>query len=187
MDNNNTGRRRFSLSELDRAAEAKGGAAKTLWQLVKFVAISSLVGILQLALVNLLFFALRDWRPPLPPALAGVFSAASVGAGNDNWGFVLPFFVSNLAANVYGYIQNKRTTFKSDAPGWCFGVYLALMAALILFSTWLQGVVANALISTGSPLLSGLAPTIAAMCAGTLQLLVLFPVEKFVLLKEKKP
>lgn len=177
---------RFSLSRLDSAAEARGGAAKTLWQLVKFVAVSSLVGLIQLALVNLLFFALRGWKAPLPPALAGVFSAASVGVGNDNWGFVLPFFVSNLAANIYGYIQNKRTTFKSDAPAWCFAAYLALMAGLILFSTWLQGVVANALMSTASSLLAGLAPTVAAMCAGTLQLLVLFPVEKFVLLKERK-
>ncbi len=185
MDDNNR-KPRFSLKRLDSAAEARGGRVKTLWQLVKFVAVSSLVGVLQLLLVNLLFFALRDWKAPLPSALAAVFSASSVGAGNDNWGFVLPFFVSNLAANIYGYIQNKRTTFKSDAPGWCFAVYLMLMAALILFSTWLQGVVANALISSASSLLLALAPTIAAMCAGTLQLMVLFPVEKFVLLKEKK-
>ena len=55
------------------------------------------------------------------------------GAGNDNWGYVFPFFASNLLANIYGYIQNKKTTFKSDAPAWCFAVYLALMVCLILF------------------------------------------------------
>ena len=109
-----------------------------------------------------------------------------VGAGNDNWGYVFPFFASNLLANIYGYIQNKKTTFKSDAPAWCFAVYLALMVCLILFSTWLQGVIANALRSTGAELWSALAPTLAAAAAGTFQMAVLFPVEKFVLLKEKK-
>ena len=60
------------------------------------------------------------------------------------------------------------------------------MVCLILFSTWLQGVIANALRSTGAELWSVLAPTIAAAAAGTFQMAVLFPVEKFVLLKEKK-
>ena len=60
------------------------------------------------------------------------------------------------------------------------------MVCLILFSTWLQGVLANALRSTGAELWSALAPTIAAAAAGTFQMAVLFPVEKFVLLKEKK-
>ena len=159
---------------------------KTLWQFVKFVLVSSIAGVIQIILVNILYYALRDWRTPLPAALAGIFSASTVGAGNDNWGYVLPFFLSNLLANIYGYIQNKRTTFKSDAPAWCFAVYLALMAALILFSTWMQGVAVNALKSTNITLWVGLAPTIASACAGTLQMAVLFPMEKFVLLRERK-
>ena len=136
--------------------------------------------------IYLLCWALADWKAPLPGFLTGIFSASVVGAGNDNWGYVFPFFASNLLANIYGYIQNKKTTFKSDAPAWCFAVYLALMVCLILFSTWLQGVIANALRSTGAELWSALAPTIAAAAAGTFQMAVLFPVEKFVLLKEKK-
>lgn len=170
--------------------EAKSGGIKehkTLWQFIKFVLVSSLVGIVQIILVNVLYYAMRDWRAPLPELLSGIFSASTVGEGNDNWGYVLPFFLSNLLANIYGYIQNKKTTFKSDAPAWCFAVYIALMAALILFSTWLQGVVVNALKNTGIAFWAGLAPTIASMCAGTLQMAVLFPMEKFVLLKEKKP
>ena len=176
----------FSLRGLHSAAEEKGGWKKGLWQFIKFVLVSSLVGIIQIVLVNVLFFTMKGWRAPLPSVLERIFSASTVGAGNDNWGYVLPFFLSNLIANIYGYIQNKKTTFKSDAPPWCFAVYLALMVCLILFSTWLQGVIVNTLTRTGIGFFADTAPTIAAMCAGTLQLAVLFPMEKFVLLKEKK-
>ena len=168
---------------MDENKNAPKHERKTLWQFIKFLLVSGIAGILQIILVNLLCWALADWKAPLPGFLTGIFSASVVGAGNDNWGYVFPFFASNLLANIYGYIQNKKTTFKSDAPAWCFAVYLALMVCLILFSTWLQGVIANALRSTGAELWSALAPTIAA---GTFQMAVLFPVEKFVLLKEKK-
>ncbi len=158
---------------------------KTLWQFIKFIIVSGLAGVIQIVLVNVLYYALSDWKAPLPGFLAGIFNAGVIGAGNDNWGYVLPFFASNLLANIYGYIQNKKTTFKSDAPAWCFAVYVALLTALILFSTWLQGVIVHALVGTGVPFWSSLAPTVASMAAGTLQMAVLFPVEKFVLLKEK--
>lgn len=159
---------------------------KTLWQFIKFILVSSVAGIIQITLVNVLYWALRGWTTPLPDFLAGIFSAATVGAGNDNWGYVLPFFASNLLANIYGYIQNKKTTFKSDAPAWCFAVYLVLLVSLILFSTWMQGVIVNALRSTGIAFWMTLAPTAASAAAGTLQMAVLFPVEKFVLLREAK-
>ena len=54
---------------------------------------------------------------------------------------------------------------------------------LILFTTWLQGLVANGLTSIGA---EAIAPTIAGMAAGTFQMIVLFPLQKFVLLREKK-
>lgn len=186
MSNNDKTKKKLSLDSLDSAAEKKGEGTKTLWQILKFLVVSGLVTVIQLVLVNVLYFAFKEWKAPLPSVLAGIFTAETVGAGNDNWGYVLPFFVSNLAANIYGYIQNKKTTFKSDAPAYCFAIYLGLMAALILFSTWMQGVVANALTRTQIAILAGLAPTIAALSAGLLQMLILFPMEKYVLLKEKK-
>lgn len=175
------------LGRLDRSAGEKGSGFKTLWQLVKFLLVSGICSIIQLVLVNLLFFALRSWKAPLPDILSGIFSVASVGEGNDNWGYVLPFFLSNLIANIYGYIRNKKTTFRSDAPGWCFGVYLVVLMSLIFFSTWLQGRVANLLLGSGKSFLAGIAPTAAAACAGFIQMVVLFPLEKFILLKEKIP
>lgn len=160
---------------------------KTVWELIKFMLVSCIVSIIQLVLVNLLFYMMRGWKAPLPPFLAGIFSASTVGAGNDNWGYVLPFFLSNLIANIYGYFQNQKTTFKAaDTPAWSMWVYIGTIVTLILFSTWLQGVVANVAMNSGIAAIVGLAPTLAAMAAGTVQMLVLFPLEKFVLFKERK-
>ena len=142
------------MPDVKESSEGK----KTLWQIVKFLIVSGLVTIIQLVLVNVLYFVM------------------------DKESY-LPFFLSNLAANVYGYIQNKRTTFKSDAPWWCFAAYLVLMAGLILFSTWFQKLIAGYVAKTS---LAALAPTVAACAAGFIQMLVLFRMEKFVLLKEKK-
>ena len=109
------------------------------------------------------------------PALVGIVT----------WGYTLPFLLSNLIANIYGYIQNKKTTFKSDAPKIMFVIYIFIMIALILFSTWFQGWVYG-LICSKIPKIVGLARLIAAMAAGFVQMIFLFPMEKFVLLREKK-
>lgn len=109
------------------------------------------------------------------PALTGIIT----------WGYTLPFLLSNLIANIYGYIQNKKTTFKSDAPWYNFAIYIFLMICLILFSTWLQGWIYG-LICSNLPKFAGLARLVASMAAGFVQMVVLFPMEKFVLLKEKK-
>lgn len=160
-------------------------AKKTFLQVLKFALVSCLVGIVQLVLVNVLFYVLRGWKAPLPGFLAALFSAGTVGAGNDNWGYVLPFFLSNLIANIYGYFQNQKTTFQAkDTPVRSIRIYIAVIVLLILFSTWLQGVVANRLLASEVALFVNLAPTLAAAVAGTMQFLILFPLEKYVLFKE---
>ncbi|MBO5712393.1 MAG: hypothetical protein J6R47_06085 [Acholeplasmatales bacterium] len=174
------------LESLDNKAENKGNKFKTLWQAIKFVLVSLIVTVIQLLLVNLMYFLMADYKEPLPSFLASIFTEATMGEGNSNWGYVLPFLVSNLVANSVGYFLNKKKTFKSDAPVWNFVIYIVILILLILFSTWLQGVVANALNKTGINVFVALAPTIAAMAAGTLQMVTLFPLQKFVLLKEKK-
>ena len=89
-----------------------------------------------------------------------------------------------LIANVYGYFQNRATTFKAkNVPRWCLAVYLVVLVALILFCTWLQGVVVNGVQTLG--VTEALAPTIAMMVAGAVQFAVLFPLEKFVLFKPR--
>lgn len=109
-----------------------------------------------------------------------------VVGGIVTWGYLLPFFLSNLIANIYGFYQNKKTTFKSDAPWYNFAIYIVLMIALILFSTWFQGWLVGLIAKAPWAWLNGLARTIAGLAAGFVQMVVLFPMEKFVLLKEKK-
>lgn len=169
------------LDNADNKAEANG--KKTLWQIVKFVVVSSLVTIIQLGLVNLLYFLMKNWTEPLPSFLSAIFSETTVGIGHSNWGYILPFFISNFVANTVGYFLNKKKTFKSDAPVWHYVAYIVILFLLILFTTWLQGVVSNWITSLGA---EAIAPTIAGMVAGTLQMIVLFPLQKFVLLREKK-
>ena len=57
---------------------------------------------------------------------------------------------------------------------------------MILFSTWLQGWIVGILAKVDWAWMQSLARTIASLAAGLVQMLVLFPMEKFVLLKEKK-
>lgn len=118
--------------------------------------------------------------------LGGVIENGIVVGGIVTWGYLLPFFLSNLIANIYGFYQNKKTTFKSDAPWYNFAIYIVLMIALILFSTWFQGWLVGIIAKAPWAWLNGLARTIAGLAAGFVQMVVLFPMEKFVLLKEKK-
>lgn len=196
-------KKKISLGGIDDAAEGKGSFIKTVWQLVKFLVVSGLVTIIQLVLANVLPLIFDGVTTTLPVFLQGIFKpdvifdattakgAEQIGKyvvdGVVTWGYLLPFFLSNLIANIYGFYQNKKTTFKSDAPWYNFAIYIVLMIALILFSTWLQGWLVGVLAKINIGFIQGLARTIAGLAAGFVQMVVLFPMEKFVLLKEKKP
>ena len=152
-------KKKISLGGIDNAAEEKGSFMKTLWQLVKFLVVSGLVTIIQLVLANVLPLIFDGVTATLPVFLQGIFDPnvifdastkegieqvgkyvidgtiqnGSVVGGVVTWGYLLPFFLSNLIANIYGFYQNKKTTFKSDAPWYSFAFYIVLMIALILF------------------------------------------------------
>ena len=205
-------KKKISLGGIDNAAEEKGSFMKTLWQLVKFLVVSGLVTIIQLVLANVLPLIFDGVTATLPVFLQGIFDPnvifdastkegieqvgkyvadgtiqnGSVVGGVVTWGYLLPFFLSNLIANIYGFYQNKKTTFKSDAPWYSFAFYIVLMIALILFSTWFQGWLVGIIAKIDWAWIQPLARTIAGLAAGFVQMVVLFPMEKFVLLKEKK-
>ena len=195
-------KKKISLGGIDNAAEEKGSFMKALWQFIKFLVVSGLVTIIQLVLANVLPLIFDSVTATLPAFLQGIFApntifdAATakgveqigkyVVGGVVTWGYLLPFFLSNLVANIYGFYQNKKTTFKSDAPWYNFAIYIFLMIALILFSTWFQGWLVGVIGRSSWGWLQALARTIASLAAGFVQMVVLFPMEKFVLLKEKK-
>lgn len=158
---------------------------RTGWQFVKFLLVGGIGCVIQLVVVNVLYYLMRGWTAPLPAVLSGIFNETTMGSGNSNWGYVVPFFTSNLVANTYQYIQNKKTTFKVEAPKWCFVVYLVVLVILIFVVTWVQGVLNNFFINSGSAFLIKLAPTLAVLFAGAVYTLTLFPLEKFVLFRKR--
>lgn len=161
-----------------------------LWQFIKFNLVSFSITLLQLALANLLPLAFDRVTAKLPVFLRQIFQPERLFQGPSpyvvdgvvTWGYVLPFFLSNLAANIYGYFMNMKTTFRGKGSRGALGVYLLVLTVLILFSTWLQGSLAAALADTA---LAPLSRTVAAMAAGLVQVAVLFPLEKFVLFKKE--
>ena len=185
---------------------------ETASNLVKFLVVSGLVTIIQLVLANVLPLIFDSVTATLPAFLQGIFNPnvifdastkegieqvgkyvvggsiqdGTVVGGIVTWGYLLPFFLSNLIANIYGFYQNKKTTFKSDAPWYNFAIYIIIMIALILFSTWFQGWLVGIIAKIEWAWIQPLARTIASMAAGFVQMVFLFPMEKFVLLKEKK-
>ena len=197
-------KKKISLGGIDNAAEEKGSFMKTLWQLVKFLVVSGLVTIIQLALAALLPLVCDQIHTLLPEFLRGIFTPTMFSTGSAEaskyvidgvvtWCYVLPFLLSNLIANIYGFYQNKKTTFKSDSPWYNFVIYIVLLLALILFSTWMQGAIVGAMLKLEPSnwffkiiTNESVARLIASMCAGFVQMVVLFPMEKFVLMPEKK-
>jgi len=171
------------LDNLDDKFEKKGKLFKTLWQLFKFGFVSFIITVIQLGLLYLMYYLMKGWTDPLPGFLAVIFSPETVGEDHANWGYMLPFFLSNFIANTIGYFLNKSRTFKSDAPIWHYLVYIVVLIILIMFSTWFQGVLMNVFIVWGVEVIG---PFIAMNLAGFVQFLVLYPLQKFVLLRERK-
>lgn len=184
MKNNSSTKFSRWLDSMDAKAAKKSRGVKLLWQAFKFLLVSLLVTLIQLLLVNLLYFLMKNWIAPLPLFLNMIFTEEVMGVGHANWGYILPFFLSNLIANSVGYYLNKHKTFKSDAPWWHYFLYILILILLIVFTTWIQGLVANLFIIIHA---EGIGPTIASMAAGTIQMIVLFPLQKYVLLREKSP
>lgn len=159
---------------------------KNLIQIIKYLLAGATITIFQFILVNILPLLFSSWKTPLPDFLSIIFSESAMGEGNSNWGYITTFFLSNLIANIYGYFINRKTVFKSDSPAYCFTIFFAVIAALILFSTWLQGIISNRIFESSAIILHKWANTIAAATAASLQNFIVFPLEKFVLLRERK-
>ena len=166
-------------------------ADSSLWQFVKFNIVSFSISLLQLFLANVLPLVFDSFTSPLPSFLRPLFDPKVLFEGESKyvvngvvtWGYVLPFFLSNFIANIYGYFANMKATFKGKGSKKSIAIYIIVMIILILFSTWLQGIISAGLSNTS---LAPFARTIAAMAAGMVQFIVIFPLEKFVLFKEKK-
>ena len=161
-----------------------------IWQFIKFNLVSTSTFLLQVLLANILPLFFNKLNAPLPGYLSWIFDpkvlfdgpSEYVVNGVVTWGYVLPFFLSNFLANLYGYFTNMRFTFRSKWSKKSLFIYFAVLFSLILFSTWLQGKITAALMKTS---LAWLARTIAVQASGMVQFMVMYPLQKFVLFREK--
>lgn len=175
------------MSEREKDSGLKTG----FLQFIKFNLASLLITAIQLLLANLLPLFFDGIELLLPQFLRPVFDPVFLFGGPSRyvidgvvtWGYVLPFFLSNFIANIFGYFINMKATFKGEGTKAGLAFYLIVLIALILFSTWLQGFI-TAKLAAGS--LAKLSRTIAAMAAGFIQMAVLFPLEKYVLFKNQR-
>ena len=151
------------------------------WQFIKFNLVSSSVSLLQLLLANILPFFFDPLKAIFDPKSLFSGETPYVVDGIVTWGYVLPFFLSNFIANIYGYFVNMKMTFKGKGSRKGIAIYCLVLLVLILFSTWLQGRITAMLMKTD---LAFLARTISATLAGLVQVAVIFPLEKYVLFKE---
>lgn len=159
----------------------------SLWQLIKFNIVGFSITFIQLLLANILPYFFDSFTLQLPSFLRNIFDPDSLFHGENSkyvvdgvvtWGYVLPFFLSNLIGNIYGYFVNMKTTFKGKGKKYSLLIYMIVIIILILFTTWFQGYIYGLLSKTS---LAFLSRTIATMLAGTIQLIILFPLEKFIL------
>ena len=181
-------RKKIDISFLKKIDTRFGDS--TVWQFVKFNLVSFSITLLQLALANLLPLIFDGVTAKLPPVIRPVFQPDTLFNGPSpyvvdgvvTWGYVLPFFLSNFIANIYGYFMNMKTTFRGKGSRSGLIAYLLILTALILFSTWLQGWITARLAAAA---FAKLARTIAAAAAGLVQVAVLFPLEKYVLFRKE--
>lgn len=184
------------IARMDQKVEGRPGLL-TVWQVVKFSLISIVVALIQTVLQYLLPLIFDNVTAVLPSWLAWIFNTESLfdvttaaGAkdfakyvvnGVVTWGYVLPFFLSNYIANIYSYIQNKKTTFKSDAPRWHFVLYFIILTLLIVFATWLQGFMYGWVNHIDSSFVHAISRLLVMAPAGMLQFIVLFIAQKILL------
>ena len=113
-------RKKIDISFLKKIDTRFGDSA--LWQFVKFNLVSFSITLLQLALANLLPLIFDGVTAKLPPVLRPVFRPEALFEGHSpyvvdgvvTWGYVLPFFLSNFIANLYGYFMNMKTAAGMD-------------------------------------------------------------------------
>ena len=158
---------------------------QSLKEFIKFNIVSFSVTLLQLLLANLLPYVFDSCLVKVPTFLNNIFYSNNIPTkyiidGYVTYAYLLPFLLSNLLANIYAYFVNMKATFKGKGTKNGFIAYVLILLTLILFSTWLQGVIVSALYSTK---LVSLSRTIASLSVGIIQMAILFPLEKFVLFK----
>lgn len=171
------------LNKIDKAAEEKGSFLVTLWQFVKFIAVSLGAMIVQFVLLNTLNLipAIKDlyaqdfswWVFAYPVAIGGL-------------GYFIVSNVANIIAQIVAFFINKEKTFNSGANvAVTLPIYIVFTIALICFSAWLNPTLKEVFIGF-EWCNEDLAKNIATMICSAVQFFLYFPVDKILFHKKKE-
>ena len=190
MATKNTEKKVGGLKGIDNAAEEKGSLIVTIWQFVKFIVVSLLAMIVQIALTNLI---------PLIPAIQDLWATefnflvlkypvtmnelGEIIAGG--LGYCITVNVANIVAQIVAFFVNKEKTFNSGANiAIALPIYIAFTIALILFTAWLNPTLMTMFQGMGWS--DALASNAAMMICSALQFFLYFPVDKILFHKKKE-
>ena len=179
------------LNKIDNMAEKKGSLLVTAWQFVKFIVVSLLAMIVQVALTNII---------PLIPAIQEMYATPITIFGildypvnyNDigevisgGLGYCIAFNVANIVAQIVAFFVNREKTFNSGANiAIALPIYIAFTIGLIFFSAWLNPTLNTLFLSWNFG--EGLARNAAMMICSALQFFLYFPVDKILFHKKKE-
>lgn len=180
----------MALKDIDKAAESKGSFLVTVWQFVKFIVVSLLAMLVQVALTNLI---------PLIPAIQEMYAtefnlwvlsypvnydeAGAIISGG--LGYCIAFNVANIVAQVVAFFVNKEKTFNSGANvAVTLPIYIAFTIGLVFFSAWLSPTLNTLFLGFGWS--EALARNAAMMICSALQFFLYFPVDKILFHKKKE-
>ena len=181
-----------NLKDIDKAAESKGSFLVTAWQFVKFIVVSLLAMVVQIALTNLI---------PLIPAVQEMYAQpinilgildypvntdAAGAIISGGLGYCIAFNVGNIVAQIVAFFVNKEKTFNSGANvAVALPIYIAFTIALILFSAWLNPTLKDVFLGF-EWCNETAAKNIATMICSALQFFLYFPVDKILFHKKKE-
>ena len=179
------------LADIDNKAAEKGSFLVTVWQFVKFIVVSLLAMIVQIALTNII---------PLIPAIQELYATpvnifgildysvnfSETGAIiSGGLGYCIAFNVGNIVAQIVAFFVNKEKTFNSSANvAITLPIYIAFTIALIFFSAWLNPTLNTVFLAWGWT--EALARNAAMMICSALQFFLYFPVDKILFHKKKE-
>ena len=158
-----------------------GKEHKSIWQFIKFSFVSMFAGICEMATYWIFYLAFGKMTQ-------GIDSLAFLYLGNaPAFNMFLATVISAVVGQVIGFILNFKKTFHSTNNIWISAIGYAIMAILIVFglNTYVGNLLANAL-ETAMPNMIALADFLAKFIAMFSTVVIVFPMNKFVLMKDTK-
>ncbi len=151
---------------------------ESMIQIVKFILISLIAFVTEFAVMYALQYGLKDvcGKEDFRWWIFNYDAKSSFGLA----GFIA-IVVSKAIAEVISFIINRKKNFKADNNiVYSAVVYVITVVALFVFTTWLTGILSNAM-----EIEEGLGVTIGKMIGSVISFVVMFLMDKFVIMTKK--